>query len=227
MEGPDQFFDRMITQIARAFQGSDIERMQRAEKQRWSYSLCALPLRPGRPLLLGLNWGSKKDGYEPQTHMPGNTESEEVARYRFIQQAMPMLKQHAKIQSLAELNYLNVVPFRTPRLSLLSGSDWLLGIGSFFLETITYLRPGFVLLLGITAVHKIRANAPGLIPMLSEFKEREARGFVGLIGGADGCAETFPFLALPHPQARLSHSARLAIWCEGFDRLRRQGVSLS
>ena len=95
--------------VAAAFDRSPVRRRQEAEGEVWAWSVCALPLRPGRELLLGLNWGSDGRGHQPQ-HDLLTMRRLRIRKERFGRAAHVLLARYGR--DLAQMNYFNVCPFR-------------------------------------------------------------------------------------------------------------------
>ena len=76
----------------------------------WAWSVWALPLRPGRELLLGLNWGTDGRGHQPHHDPPDDTDIAHIRKERFGRAAHVLLARYGR--DLAQMNYFNVCPFR-------------------------------------------------------------------------------------------------------------------
>ncbi|MBA4179505.1 MAG: hypothetical protein C0506_02855 [Anaerolinea sp.] len=214
MENPEAFFARIRREVSIAFEQSDIRKRQTDLGESWNYSICGLPLRPRKPLLLGLKWGADSAiRHAPQDTMPTSSAYSSVVRYPFIDRSLPYLARY--FGSLEQSNYLNVLPFRAPDLSYLTPRDWDLGIGAFFAPVMEYLRPPLTLILGTTAVNQMAPHVRleySTVSVTSNAKNVNAH--VGVIVGSGA---RHPFIALPHPNNRLTGDARSRIWAAAFE----------
>lgn len=214
--GEDDFFRHILAKVEAAFERTDIKKLQERLGEKWFYSVCALPLRRDKDLLLGLNWGAnRRTGHVPQSQQPGRSATTEVAGYPFVRRSLPLLTRY--IGELASMNYLNVCPFRSPEIADLTPLDWRLAIDEFFLETIDYLRPPLTVILGTTNVAALAERN------LVEFEEirtadggKSVKGLRGVIIGHEG--KRHPFGAVPHPNNALTSSGRALIWHKVFGR---------
>ena len=211
-ETPSTFFDRIRGQVDAAFLRSDVYQRQRELNESWAYSICALPLRPGQPLLLGLNWGADRaTRHTAQSRMPGPSEYRSVASYAFISRSAALLRRY--LGEIDELNYLNALPFRSPSLEELTAKDWRIGVDSFFLETIDYLHPPLTLILGTTAVTQLDRYMRIEYQTVTVVAGKRVNSHVGYIHGT---RTKHRFVALPHPNNRLGNDVRAAIWEKTF-----------
>ena len=216
-ENPEAIFERLRRKVADAFEGSDIRKRQTDLGESWAYSVCGLPLLPRKPLLLGLNWGADRSvRHISQATMPNSASYSSVARYPFIGRSLPYLLRY--FGPLEQSNYLNVLPFRTPDVSFLSPRDWEVGIRAFFVPVMDYLQPPLTLILGTTAVNELASHVKfdySTVTVRSGAKNVNAH--VGTIFGTQG---RYPFVALPHPNNRLTGEARERIWASAFEAVR-------
>lgn len=209
-----QLFQRLLQRVRAAFERSDVKRRQESLDESWHYSICALPLRPGQPLLLGLNWGADRHArHTPQLMEPQRGAFAEVQNWNFIRRSDGLLRRYfAPVQ---ELNYLNVCPFRSPDTSCLTESDWKLAIEEFFLDALDALRPPRVLLLGASGAPQLGRFGLVTTRVVSvDDNGRSVNAHVGTIRGRE--RRGIPFFALPHPNNKISSGARDAIWAEAF-----------
>ena len=212
-EGPARFFERIRGQVAAAFAKSDVYVRQREIGKQWNYSICGLPLVPGNPLLLGLNWGANPSvAHAAQITMPGDEAYAEVANYRFVARSAALLRRH--VGDIQSLNYLNVLPFRSPDIQALTRRDWELGINAFFFETVDYLRPPVTVVLGTSAVSELAAHMNLRCDTIAVSDGgRQARAYVGTMATK---RDSYKFVALPHPNNALTSGARAELWAQAF-----------
>ena len=205
--------------VATAFDRSPVRRLQESRGEAWSWSVCALPLQRGRDLLLGLNWGCDGTGHQPQEGPPENSAIEEIRKEPFGRAVHDLLARHGR--DLAQMNYFNICPFRSPNISELTEDDWGLAVHRFFLPALDAIAPPRTLILGTTAVNQLNELAPrvgrSLIADLAWHAIREGGPAAGWGRGMlVGDAGRHPFIVLPHPQARLGGEVRNRIWAEAF-----------
>ncbi len=208
-------FERLRTQVAAAFEKSDIKQKQQALGKSWYYDVCALPLRPGKPLLLGLNWGDDPSArHLPQKSEPGQSSFSTVKSWRFIASSEPFLRRYFHLPS--DLNYFNVCPFRSEKVTDLTDRDWRLAIDEFFLDAIDAVNPPSVLMLGASNVERLtKYNIVNTHMVSVDDNGRSVNAHVGTLRGR--ALEAVPFFALPHPGNHISTQARQRIWAKAFE----------
>lgn len=210
----EKFFEYICHKVERAYSASDVRMLNR----NWSWSICALPLRVNHDLILGLNWGG--DGtFNPQDELPTSKDAvEEIRTYSFIKRTSDLLYEYGF--DLDNINYLNISPFRTPKVHQLSIRDWNLSLNEFFVDMIDFLSPNRTLLLGtsgVTTLKSICINGDlSLIDKLQEYKVVNGKTTTGYQGVIRGKVGEHRFFAVPHPCARISSQTRQAIWSEVF-----------
>jgi hypothetical protein len=116
-------------------------------------------------------------------------------------------------RTLADMNYFNVCPFRSPKISELTEADWNLAIQNFLVSALDAIGPPRTVILGITAVHRLRS-------VMSDFAWHPTRADGRATGWGSGMlirvAARHHFILLPHPQARLKRDVRNRLWAEAF-----------
>jgi hypothetical protein len=210
----DDFFRYILAKVESSFGRSDIKSRQEQLGEKWYYSVCALPLQRKQNLLLGLKWGAdRQTRHAPQRQQPGSAAVAEVSGYPFIRKSLPYLSPH--FGALANLNYLNVCPFRAPQLPFLTPRDWQLAIDDFFLETIDYLEPPRTVIIGTTDVKQLEArHLAESKPVRVTNGTESATGYTGVILGRGGAR--YPFGAVPQPTYALTNATRHMIWEKVF-----------
>jgi len=204
-------FDILLDKANRLFEFSEVKFRQDRNMFSWGLSLCATPVNPGKPVILGINWGGATSAgitrYSIQRREPTREEfldDYRVGRYPFIQKSGDLISEFLKIQvNNVEFNYTNVCLFRSPNVSDLSIKEvrWCIPILKEFIELID---PPCILSLGNT-------NIVYLEPDLRELKKFTESGTPHV--GYSGTLWGFPFYSVPHPNARkLSDEVRHKIW---------------
>jgi len=209
----DDFFYYLLAKVSAAFEKSDICAYQRREGLEWWFAVCALPLRRNTNLLTGLKWGVDPQAlHHPQAAPPAAAEVADVASWRFIARSRPFLERH--VAPFSGFNYLNVCPFRAPKLTYLTNRDWQLAIDHFFVEAIDYLKPPMTVIIGTTDV-KVLAER-GLVdyePVKVRMEGKTETGYRGVIHGK---VAKHRFGAVPQPTYAMTNAARDAVWAEVF-----------
>lgn len=209
----DEFFYYLLAKVRDAFEQSDICAYQRQHGLEWWYTICALPLRRNADLLLGLKWGVDASArHQPQTAPPTAAEVAQVRGYRFIARSRPFLERH--VGPFERFNYMNVCPFRAPKLTYLTARDWQLAVDHFFLEAIDYLKPPRTVIIGTTDV-KVLADRgfAQYEPVKIRIGGKTETGYRGFIQGQTA---RHPFGAVPQPTYAMTNAARDALWAEVF-----------
>ena len=207
-------FQELLVKVHNAFQECDIRKRQEAAGQHWYYDICGLPLRPQKPLVLGLNWGVDRSArHEPQLSEPTASALRDVRTWTFVARSEPFLRHF--FAPLEDLNYLNVCPFRTPDISYLSDRDWRDSVEHFLLDAIDGISPSRVLLLGASGASRLSTLGVTETRLVSvDDNGRAVNAHVGTISGR--VAKEIPFFALPHPNNKIGAAARQAIWAKSF-----------
>jgi hypothetical protein len=75
METSKEFFTDLLDETKKSFENSPIKkyREQFFPSQKWNYSICETPIKKGKGIIVGLNWGG--NDYEPQSVYPINNSS--------------------------------------------------------------------------------------------------------------------------------------------------------
>jgi hypothetical protein len=210
-----ELFQHLLVQVNYAFEQSDIKRRQKAIGRAWFFDVCGLPLRPGKPLLMGLNWGVDSSAqHRPQLVEPDASSFATVSGWAFVARSERLLQRY--FHPVRELNYLNVCPFRTPDISYLTDRDWQISIDNFLMDAIDGIRPSRVLLLGASGVSRLaRLGAVQTRVVAVDDNGRAVNAHVGTISGRT--TKGIPFYALPHPNNKIGGAAREAIWSKAFE----------
>jgi len=216
--GDAALFFSLRDAVAVAFGRSSVRRRQEAKGQTWAWSVCALPLRRGRDLLLGLNWGYRL-GHQPQDEPPDEMALAKILKERFGRTAHSLLARYGR--DLALMNYFNVCPFRSPRISDLTEDDWYLAIHEFFVPALDAIAPPRTLILGTTAVNRLERLGPRVgRPLIADFAWHVIREGGPAVGWGRGVlvgdSGRHPFIVLPHPQARIKGDVRDRLCAEAF-----------
>jgi len=209
--------------VAAAFDRSPVRRLQETKGNEWSWSICALPLRRGHDLLLGLNWGRDPKGHRAQYEPPADAAIVAIRKdptERFARVADALLRHYGGCD-LSEMNYFNVCPFRSRKIDELELGDRRVAIEHFFLPAIDAIAPPRTLILGKSAVDWLLALGRVVgRPLLSDYEWRRmpdggpsAGWGKGVIVGGSG---RHRFIVLPHPQARIKGNARDRLCSEAF-----------
>ena len=182
------------------------------QKGQWGWSICGFPLQRGVNMLAGINWGGRKG--VPQPSMPTKQEAE-AEKSPFIRGCRKTFSQLGALKiDVLRLNYVNVCPFRSPRMVDLKDEQWDFSIEHFFVPVVDFLRPARVLVMGISAVEKLLSR--NRILEWSGWRRiesgrRSVSGGWGYIRGETG---QYPFLAGPHPN--YPEDLRVQIWRKMF-----------
>lgn len=206
---PQKIFDELFFKTDIAFDKSVIKKRQREENEFWYFSICATPIQPGRPLLMGLNWGAIKGvKFKPQTTMP---DGKDIVEYKFVKQAKPYFEKYMETEDPTTLNYSNLCFFRTPDLSYLAPEDWDLSI-SLFEDYVDYIKPSFILMLGSSGMNTLRNHKliSEEIVISSNEQGKAAYGYRGKL------FEKYSFYCLPHPRSQIYSGQRNDLWRQVF-----------
>lgn len=177
-----------------------------AESEAWGYSICATPLEPGLPLILGINWGGKADEPE-QKEMPARQKfQQQIAGgdYSFLRRSSALMAEYAGINvESGHFNYSNLCFFRTPKIDLLTREDYRHS-WPILKRLIERLAPPYIICLGTSAIdHLEESTRERRIP--HQQARRQYRAYAGTI-------ISHPFYALPHPNARVPIGVREDLW---------------
>jgi uracil-DNA glycosylase family 4 len=208
-------FDILLDKAKRLFELSEVKFRQDRNMFKWGLSLCATPANPGKPVILGINWGGSayadKNRYSIQRRFPTREEFLEdynMGGYPFIQKSKKFISEFLRIEiENVEFNYTNVCLFRSPNISDLSIKEvrWCMPILKEFIELID---PPCILSLGNTNIVFLEPD----LREMEKFTETETP-HVGYSGMLWGC----PFYSVPHPNARkLTDELRHKIWSAVF-----------
>jgi uracil-DNA glycosylase family 4 len=170
-------------------------------------SLCATPITPSKPVIMGINWGggslSDKYSYAYQATMPAK-EDFKMADYPFLTRSASLLKTIFGLDIEREdFNYTNLCLFRSPDISTLTADDFH-ACTSILREYADYIRPPYILSLGITNKRYLQEGNPAFKPVTLD--GRGQKGWRGWVWG-------YEFYCVPHPLARnLNDTQRYEIW---------------
>jgi hypothetical protein len=144
-----EFFKQLIKKTEEAFKRSPIN-----NKNNLAYSISATPLRVGKPLILGINWGGYGHGFESQERMPKPEElTADIIKsdYKFLERSKAYLEEYLNLDlDRVDFNYSNLCFFRSRAEKDLTFADYQ---NSYPLvkELIQYLKPEYILVFGVTA----------------------------------------------------------------------------
>ena len=211
MEDLNRNFDILLDKAKRLFEFSEVKFRQITNTSKWGISLCATPINPGKPVIMGINWAGAASTeiarYSFQRRFPTKEEflrDYHAGGYPFIQKSENLINEFLKIRiEDVEFNYTTVCLFRSPNISDLSIKEvrWCMTILREFIELID---PPFILSLGNT-------NIVFLEPDLRDLKKFTGPGSAHV--GYSGLLWGHTFYSVPHPTARkLNDDLRRKIW---------------
>lgn len=209
MHSPESqaIFEQMLDEIDALYRNS------KHFHNRLYYSLIATPLAPGRPLLIGINWGGSGEGYAAQQKDYFATYPDalaEVNTYIFIKRSRDFARRIG-LDFTQPFNYSNLCFFRTRTAAELPATDFEV-CAPIVQRLVDHINPPYILSLGTTLLPYLPAGE-------SETDTTEGRARV--VG-----RRSFgrPHVLLPHPNAKLSNAARAGAWDRAAAYLHRAGV---
>jgi uracil-DNA glycosylase len=194
----DNSFETLLAKTEAAWQKLPI----RIEK--WKYAISATEFRPGKGLILGINWGADDKGHEKPLH-PGD--DHDLSKYRFIAVSRVHLKRILNLnfdEGKFNFNYSNLCFFRSKRVSDLTEAHHKLSI-PLFEEYVQHIQPKWIIGFGVTNYTVM--NRYGMVDQWNE-APGDGKAFKLYYGRYKGC----PIYLLPHPQARVPGERRQQLW---------------
>jgi hypothetical protein len=174
-------------------------------------SLCATPITPGKPVILGINWGGGSESddhiYQNQTKMPAK-EDFIIDDYPFLIRSEKLFADILKLDiGKGEYNYTNLCLFRSPDISSLIPKDFL-DCALILREYVKYIKPPYILSMGNSNKKYLQPGNPEF--ELIDLGEKGQKGWRGNVWGNK-------FYCVPHPQSRfLNDKQRHEIWKSVF-----------
>lgn len=192
----DQFFFSLLSKTETAFAKSDIGK----RSNQWYYSVCGTPVRKGKGIVLGINWGVGTGAHSPQSEMPDGLD---IATYNFFKRSESYLATHLKVNiHCPDFNYTNLCFFRTPDINVLTINDFRDSL-KLFTDFVEFVEPPWIFSLGMT--NSLILSQHHMISNMEVIQEGKHRGVMATVLGR-------PFFAVPHPNARVKKEARQKIW---------------
>lgn len=197
----EQFFKRLLSDTKDNFIKSPIYSEQEKRGEKWNYSVCGTPIKIGKGILLGINWGVSSD-HDPQEEMP---DGKDITSYNFIHRSRQFLEKYLLLDfDILNFNYTNLCFFRTPREIFLKPKDY---DNSFLLfrAYVDFVQPEWIFSLSNNNSKILLKH--GLLSDLQEFKdsEKKHKGIVANLWG-------HKYYSVPHPNARVKTQSRTEIW---------------
>jgi hypothetical protein len=206
-----EFFAQLLAKTEKKYRESPI-----GKNAKLAYSITATPLRRGKPLILGINWGGSGAGFESQDRMPTpyDLTTEKIrGDYKFLERSRGYFKKYSQLEmdlDQVDFNYANLCFFRSRAEKDLTYTDYEYSY-PLAKELIKYLEPKHILVFGVTALNRIKELGNGDLTTTNEFvdSDNKHRGFKGKFLG-------FDFFCLPHPNARVKSASRDELWEKVF-----------
>ena len=198
-----QFFAELLSDTEIMFKKSPVSKKQQELGEKWNYSVCATPIKRGKGIIFGINWGG--NDHKPQPTMPTG---KNIVNYTFIKQSRKYLEQLGLNFSDINFNYTNLCFFRTPKANLLVDDDFRLSI-PLFEKYVRFINPPWLLSIGgknMKIFHKFGHLKDDEIVRHYD-NQRKFRGHSAPLW-------EWHVFSVPHPQARLTKAsnARQTIW---------------
>lgn len=191
----DAFFHELLADTKEAFLKSSLA------NKKWNYSICGTPMRKGKGLIVGLNWGGKET--DPQLAIPDGSD---IENYNFIVRSKPFLEKYLQVKNVTEINYSNICFFRSPSISHLTECDIKLSEPLFY-KYLNYIKPPWTVVL---------SNNITFLPSIKTW-EKVTSQFNGKVFSAYRAShDEMKFYALPHPNAHLKSEVRHDLWEKVF-----------
>ena len=193
----NEFFDQLIEKTSLAYKKSPV--YEKHGHKNWNYAICDTPIKKGKDLLFGLNWGG--NNHPAQKSMPKNYDR----NFSYAKHADRYLNKYLDI-NLEDLNYSNLCFFRTPKSNLLEKKDWELSL-PLFKEYVEFIKPPRSIMFG-KPNNLLRENIKELNSVEFNQSKKKAFAYTGLLFGK------YPFASVPHPSSTVTNEGRHFLWSE-------------
>lgn len=211
----DAEFLELLTATKEAFEKSDIRRVAEQCGRRWFYHVAATRIVPGRPLLLGFNWGaSKRADYHEPVSPPRDTFREllEARELGSFARLAPYLVKHLPDVPFAEFGQSNYCFFRSETADQISGSDLEL-CRPLIDRLLEVAKPKMIL--GFSK--RLRDYLTTSVMLPAALQESPpiclTRGsYKSAVGTMTIKADSLPIAFLPHPNFPMPRHAREQAW---------------
>jgi hypothetical protein len=194
----DKSFETLLAKTEAAWQ--DLPN----RNEEWNYAISATEFRPGKGLILGINWGADDKGHEKPVD---SRDDYDLPKYRFIAVARTHLERILNVnfeEDRFNFNYSNPCFFRSKRASDLTEDHYKLSI-PLFEEYVRHIQPKWILGFGVT-----NYTVMNRYRMVDQWNEApgDGKAYQLFYGKYKGC----PIYILPHPQARVPGERRRQLW---------------
>ncbi len=196
----EKFFYDLLKKSKEVFLTSETYKNNKNEN--WNFAVCETPIQRNAGVFFGLNWGGKN--INEQSKYPVAMKKR---NWNFVSHSRRYFRDYLG-KEIEELNYSNLCFFRSPKVYQMANSDWELAI-PLFKEYIEYIKPPWTLMLGKpNRLWEKHVENKESKPFFDKKYNKTVYGYTGKLFGK------YPFVAVPHPQARISPESRKQIWQE-------------
>lgn len=201
------FFHQLLKETEKVFLTSPIYKYQKEHNKNWNFAVCDTPIKKGKGLVFGLNWGG--DDKDAQTVYPPEKRER---KWNFMGSSKKYFKSYLNIEAIDDINYSNLCFFRSSNLKPLVAADWKASL-PLFQKYVAFIEPEWTVMLGNTGVKILQDNAllTDLVKVKFERKRGLSYGYKAKLFGK------YPLYCVPHPQAQISSEVRKGLWEKMFE----------
>lgn len=207
-------FSLLLEETRTAFEQSDIKDKAPSSIS-WNYSVCATAITPGKPLIIGFNWGATKNkSYAPQSTLPTKDFIEtDNSSLGSLSRVKSDLKTYCK-SSLEGAGQVNFCFFRSKHAYQISSKDIDLSL-PLFRKLVEIAEPEMILgfsahlreyFLSTGYLQNVEAKTIRYIKGSKESSCYVTKGTIRVKG------KVTPVFLLPHPNSKLPKLTRHAAW---------------
>ncbi len=203
MTEEEQFFEHLLAETKLQYEKCS----DQLHNKNWYYSICGAPIKRGKGILLGINWGVDSNCEHTPQKFNEIPNKEKFMKYKFIDRSKMRLKDYLKLDldnENTDVNYTNLCFFRTPNINHLTNQDFENSL-HLFKHFFDFVKPPWIFSLGIKTYEKLKEfDKLSDIDNESYFGEK-CRGVTAKLWNIN-------FYCVPHPNARVSNESRNRIW---------------
>ena len=214
-------FQRVLARVRDAYEQSDIKRYCEQNRLEWFYSVSATQLVPGRPVIIGFNWGATQgQKYRPQELCPSDRFLDLINKgwLGSMARIAPSLSQYMGPDILESIGQFNYCFFRSSSENEISRRDLEL-CRPIFLELFDVIRPSHALCFSAhlrnywKRAGALMSERTKVVPFMKSNGPSSYKAYSARLRNTDTEVHF-----LPHPNYAITSEAREEIWRFAFNR---------